>query len=45
MNQDEYVRHIWYTQSRWGRRRRKRLAIFWMCVVTAAIIGILFLTR
>lgn len=41
MTQEEYLREIWYTNSRWGRRLRKRVAIFWTCIASGAIIGTL----
>lgn len=37
MDQDEYVRHIWYTQSRWGIRRRNRI-ILWSSIAAGAVI-------
>lgn len=39
MTQDEYVRHIWNTQSRWGIRRRNRI-ICWSCIGAGAVIVI-----
>ena len=38
---EAYTRRIWNTQSRWGRRHRMRLAVFWTCVASGAIIGTL----
>lgn len=35
----EDIKRVWYNQSTWGRRRKRR--IFWSCVAAGAVIGIL----
>ena len=41
MTQDEAVRYVWYNQSEWGKRRKRRIAAFWLCVGFGAVVGIL----
>lgn len=46
MTQDEYIRQIWNSQSRWGIRRRNRI-IRWVCIAAGAVIvaGLVLLLR
>ena len=37
----EDIVDTWYNHSEWGRLRKQRIAAFWICVGSGALIGTL----
>ena len=35
----EQIVDTWYNNSEWGRRRKQKIAAFWLCIGAAALVG------
>lgn len=44
LTQDEAIRDVWYNHSEWGRRRKQKIAAFWIGIaIISAVVSIVLL--